>query len=193
MSSFLIVDAAPAGLRIVIAPLPAGIVGGYGPNRRRLCLMLHAQGQVTTERLTTLLNDVGVDISKRQVVRLLTRGLDGFVAEDAAVRHAGLVSASYVTVDDTGARHGHENFHTTQIGGAHFTAFRTTASKSRLNFLSLQRGNYQDYMLGDAVFGYLEKREADPTLVEKLRAHKPQHFPNQVPFLERHLCRIDRS
>ncbi|CAN7699668.1 hypothetical protein LJR257_005461 [Ensifer adhaerens] len=38
-----------------------------------------------TERLTTLLNDAGVSVSKRQVVRLLTKGLDGFVAEDAAV------------------------------------------------------------------------------------------------------------
>jgi hypothetical protein len=165
--------------RIVIAPLPNGAMGGCGPNLRRLCLMLHAQGQVTTERLTTLLNDVGVDISKRQVVRLLTKGLDGFVAEDAAVLHAGLVPASYVTVDDTGARHARDNFHTTQIGGEHFTAFRTTKSKSRLNFLSLLRGNYQDYVLGDAAFDYLEKCRADPALVAKLRTHTRKTFPTR--------------
>lgn len=64
---------APNG-KTILAPLPAGIVGGYGPNLRRLCLMLHAQGQVTAQRLSTLLNDIGMDISKRQVVRLLTRG-----------------------------------------------------------------------------------------------------------------------
>jgi hypothetical protein len=84
--------------------------------------------------MTTLLNDVGVEISKRQVVRFLTERLDGFHAEDAAVLHAGLVSAPYVTVDDTGARHASRNFHTTHIGGEHFTAFRTTSSKSRLTF-----------------------------------------------------------
>ncbi|MFW8642976.1 hypothetical protein ACOJBO_10455 [Rhizobium beringeri] len=38
----------------------------------------------------------------------------------------------FVTVDDTGARHANRNFHTTQIGGEHFTAFRATPSKSRL-------------------------------------------------------------
>ncbi|MBD9624739.1 hypothetical protein IB279_17490 [Ensifer sp. ENS06] len=76
--------------KAVLAPLPQGVVGGYGPNLRRFCLMLHAQGQVTMARLTTLLNDVGVSVSKRQVVRLLTGGLDGFVAEDAAVLHAAL-------------------------------------------------------------------------------------------------------
>nr|WP_164924755.1 cell division protein ZapB [Sinorhizobium fredii] len=38
--------------KTVLAPLPQGVVGGYGPNLRRLCLMLHAQGQVTMARLT---------------------------------------------------------------------------------------------------------------------------------------------
>ncbi|WP_425337535.1 IS66 family transposase [Rhizobium favelukesii] len=170
--------------KTVIAPLPAGIIGGYGPNVRRLCLMLHAQGQVTTGRLATLLNDVGVEISKRQIVRLLTKALDEFVAEDAAVLHAGLVSSSYVTVDDTGARHAHGNFYTTQIGSDHFTVFRTTKSKSRLNFLSLLRGNYRDYVLNDAAFEYLEERRGDPGLFARLRTFEPQGFCNQVPFLE---------
>jgi hypothetical protein len=70
--------------KTVLAALPVRITGGYGANLKRLCLMLHAQGQVTMARLTTLLNDIGLDISKRQVVRLLTKDLDGFVAEDAA-------------------------------------------------------------------------------------------------------------
>src|SRR4051794_19328133 len=34
----------------IIAPLPEGIVGGFGPGVRRFCLALHTQGQVTTER-----------------------------------------------------------------------------------------------------------------------------------------------
>jgi hypothetical protein len=78
--------------------------------------MLDTQGQVTTGRLTTLLNDIGLDISKRQVVRLVTGQLEGFAAEDAAVLHAGLVSSSYVTVDDTGARHSHNSGYATHIG-----------------------------------------------------------------------------
>jgi len=173
----------PAG-KTVLAPLPAGIVGGYGPNLRRFCLMLHAQGQVTTERLTTLVNDVGVEISKRQVVRLLTKRLDGFVEEDAAVLHAGLVSAPYVTVDDTGARNAHGNGYTTQIGGEHFTAFRTTSTKSRLNFLSLLRGSYQSYVLNDAAFAYLERCKADPALVAKLETREPQFLANQLQLLK---------
>ncbi len=169
--------------RTIVAPLPAGIRGGFGASLRRFCLMLHSHGQVTTQRLTTLLKDVGVEISKRQVVRFLTEQLDGFHAEDAAVLHAGLVSAPFVTVDDTGARHANRNFHTTHIGGEHFTAFRTAPSKSRLNFLALLRGNYQDYVLNDAAFAVLEDRQVDPTLLARLNTREPQRFANQVPFL----------
>lgn len=51
--------------KMQLAPLPAGVMGGYCPNLRRLCLMLHAQGQVTTERLTTLLNEASASSQGR--------------------------------------------------------------------------------------------------------------------------------
>ena len=102
----------PEGLRI-IAELDRGIVGGYGPNLHRLVLALHFCGQVTCERIVALLTGMGVRISKRQVVRLLTVKLETFRAEDAAVLKAGLGGA-YVTVDDTGARHAGKSGYTTQ-------------------------------------------------------------------------------
>lgn len=103
-----------------VADLNLRTIEPYGANLKRLCLMLHAQGQVTMARLTTLLNDIGLDISKRQVVRLLTKDLDGFVAEDVAVLHAGLVSSSYVTVDDTGSRHSHNpHYHASSHKSVH--------------------------------------------------------------------------
>src|SRR5918997_4506260 len=96
--------ATPSG-ETVLAPLPAGIVGGFGPGLRRFLLVAHAQGQVTTERLVALLAGIGVEISKRQVVRLLTSRLDDLIAEDREVLRAGLATARWVTVDDTAARH----------------------------------------------------------------------------------------
>ncbi len=88
----------------IVAELASGIVGGYGPNLHRLVLAQHFAGQMTCERIVALLNGMGVAISKRQVVRLLTAKLETFRAEDAAVLQAGS-SGAYVTVDDTGARH----------------------------------------------------------------------------------------
>ena len=61
----------PAGEPIV-APCRRGSWAGMAPTCGASVLVLHAQGQVTTERLTAILNGIGVEISKRQVVRLLT-------------------------------------------------------------------------------------------------------------------------
>src|ERR671939_1065104 len=85
----------PAG-ETVTAALPAGIVGGFGPELRRFVLAGHIQGQVTTERLTALLNGIGVAISKRQVVRLLSAPLHSFSTEDREVLRAGLASARWM-------------------------------------------------------------------------------------------------
>ncbi|WP_379943710.1 hypothetical protein [Sinorhizobium sp. P24N7] len=142
--------------KVIVAPLPEGVSSGFGRNLRRVCLALHAQGQVTTPRLTAILNSIDVEISKRQVIRLLTTGLDPFVEEDSAVLHAGLVSAPFITVDDTGAQHNRRNAFTTQIGGEHFSTFRTSLSKSRLNFLSALRSGHQDYVLNDEAMNWMK-------------------------------------
>ncbi len=55
----------------VLAPLPSGVAGHFGPELRRFVLAQHHQGQVTVERLTTQLRAFGLSISKRQVMRLL--------------------------------------------------------------------------------------------------------------------------
>ena len=122
---------------------------------RRFCLALHTQGQVTTERLTDLLNGIGLAISKREVVRLLTTDLEPFEQEDRAILQAGLTSSPYITVDDTGARHARRPGVTTQIGGERFCVFRTSRSKSRLNFLSLLRAGCEDYVVNEAALDYL--------------------------------------
>src|SRR5208283_1535969 len=141
----------------IVAHLDSGIVGGYGPNLNRLVLALHFAGQMTCERIVVLLNGMGVVISKRQVVRLLTARLETFRAEDAAVLKAGL-SGAYVTVDDTGARHAGKNGYTTQMGSSNFTAFRTGPSKSRLAFLSRLCGGTSLYVINEAALDYMKGR-----------------------------------
>jgi hypothetical protein len=120
-----------------VAPLPSGIRGHFGPHLRRFVLMQYHQGQVTVKRLVTLLQAVGVSVSKRQVMRLLIEQQDDFLAETNEVLRAGLETATWVTVDDTGARHQANNAVCTQIGNDNFAWFGTTDSKSRLNFLSV--------------------------------------------------------
>src|SRR5262245_23732962 len=129
------------------APLPAAMDGHFGPQLRRFVLAQYHQAQTTVPRLVTLLRGLGIFISKRQVVRLLIEGQDGFLTEARDVLRAGLSSAAWITVDDTGARHKATNGFCTQIGNAHFAWFGTTASKSRINFLELLRAGHDDYVI----------------------------------------------
>jgi hypothetical protein len=99
-----------------VAPLPGGVDGHFGPELRRFALAQYHQGQVTVPRLVTQLRAVGIAISKRQVLRLLIADQRRFLGESRDVLRAGLASAAWITVDDTGARHKGANGSCTQIG-----------------------------------------------------------------------------
>jgi hypothetical protein len=141
--------------RTAMADLPAGVVGGCGPNLHRLVLTLHFQGQMTCERIVAVLTAAGLSISKRQVVRLLTAKLELFRAEEEAVFTAGLRASGFVSVDDTGARHAGKACYTTQFGSDLFTAFRTGPSKSRLAFLRNLLGGTARYAINAAAEAYM--------------------------------------
>ena len=177
--------------KTIIAALDPGLVGGYGPNLHRLVLTLHFSGQVTCERIAALLNGMGVVISKRQVVRLLTAKLETFRAEDEAVLKAGLCGA-YVTVDDTGARHAGKNGYTTQIGSSNFTTFRTGPSKSRLAFLSRLCGGVSLYVINAAALAYMEERNLPQIVIGKFKEHKARIFSSAGDW-ERHLQALGLS
>lgn len=142
----------------LVAPLPAATRGHFGPELRRFIRAQYHGAQTTVARLVELLRDLGVEISKRQVMRLLNDRQEGFSAEAQAVLRAGLEAAPWVSVDDTGARHGTRNGVTTQIGNDAFTWFATTFSKSRLNFLELLRAAHGDYVVNQAALSYMQGR-----------------------------------
>ena len=171
----------PSG-ETVLAPLPAGIVGGCGPGLRRFLLVAHAQGQVTAERLAALLAGIGLEISKRQVVRLLTSRLDDLIAEDREVLRAGLATARWVTVDDTAARHARRDGFTTQIGDSRFTAFRTGSSKSREAFLSHLRAGHGEYVIGEAALDYMRSRALPGSVIGMLAAHPVRVFADEAAW-----------
>src|SRR5512143_733711 len=89
----------------LIAPSPAGLEGEFGPALKRAVLALYHQGQMTSDRLVQLLADLGLVISKRTIVRRLTEGQDALLDEANRVLRAALANASWISVDDTGARH----------------------------------------------------------------------------------------
>ena len=172
----------------LVAPLPDGISGHFGPDLRRFVLMQYHQGQVTVERLATLLQAAGVSVSKRQVMRLLIDGQDDFLSETRDVLRAGLETAGWITVDDTGARHRGANAVCTQIGNDSFAWFGTTGSKSRVNFLELLRGGHTDYVVNAAALAYMREHDLAGPVIRLLAGDAQRQFFDQAAW--RHLARL---
>ena len=175
--------------RTVVAPMPAGIVGHFGPELCRFVLFQYHQGQVTMPRLVAQLRAIGIAISKRQLVRLLNEGQGTFLDEAREVLRAGLAAASWISVDDTGARHQHQNGVCTQLGNDHFAAFVTTASKTRLNFLEMLRAGFGDYVINAEALAYMRQRALAGPVITSLAAHPERRFPNKAAWL-RHLDQL---
>src|SRR5271166_1013483 len=175
--------------KTVTAPLPPGVDGHFGPELRRFVLAQYHQGQVTAARLVTLLRGFGVVISKRQIVRLLIAGKEGFLDEARAVLRAGLTNAAWITVDDTGARHKAKNGFCTQIGNAQFAWFGTTGSKSRLNFLELLRAGHGDYIINDEALAYMRARALAGPVIARLSEHDKRVFADRAAW-NAHLERL---
>ena len=178
----------PDGLTVT-APMPTSVTGHFGPELRRLVLFQYHQGQVTVPRLVTQLRAIGIVISKRQVVRLLTEGQDSFRDEARDVLRTGLATASWISVDDTGARHKHQNGFCTQLGNDDFAAFATTGSKSRLNFLEVLRAGYRDYVINAEALAYMHQHSLAAAVVTKLAEDPAYGFPDEAAWL-RHLERL---
>jgi hypothetical protein len=174
------------------AALPAGINGHFGPELCRFVLAQYHQGQVTVPRLLALLRALGIVISKRQIVRLLIAGQDDFLDEARDVLRAGLISAPWITVDDTGARHKAVNGFCTQIGNAHFAWFGTTGSKSRSNFLELLRAGHGDYVINAEALAYMRQRALAGPVVARLAEHPDQFFADRAAWIG-HLDRLGIS
>jgi hypothetical protein len=175
--------------KVITAPLPEGIDGHFGPQLRRFVLAQYHQGQVTMPRLLALLRAVGILISKRQLVRLLIADQENFLDEARDVLRAGLVSAAWITVDDTGARHKAANGFCTQVGNAHFAWFGTTPSKSRGNFLELLRAGHGDYLINAEALAYMRQRALAGPLIARLAEHPDRWFADHAAWTA-HLERL---
>ena len=140
-------------------------------------------------RLVAQLQAIGVNISKRQLMRLMIAGQDEYLAEARDVLRAGLETASWITVDDTGARHKGANGFCTQIGNDDFAWFGTTGSKSRLNFLDLLRAGHTDYVVNDAALAYMREHALAGTTIARLATHPDKQFADPAAW-QAHLERL---
>jgi len=140
---------------IVAGKLPSFVDGHFDSVLKSFILYQYHHCHVTQPLILEQLREWDIDISACQINRILNEGKDQFHAEKDDILQAGLQSSDYINVDDTGARHNGKNGYCTHIGNEFFAWFKSTESKSRINFLELLCAGETDYLLNDDAFQYM--------------------------------------
>lgn len=164
--------------------LPASLRGGhFGPALVSYMLFQHHHCLVTQPLLHEQLREWGIDISAGQIDALLQNDKAPFHQEKNGLLSTGLSLSSYVTVDDTGARHQGNNGYVTHIGNQYFAWFQSSTSKNRINFLEMLRAGETDYRINAEALAYMQKQGLSLVLLDALRNHVLASFADQQAWV----------
>ena len=185
----------PSG-EYVLGQLPEHITGShFGSTLTAFILYQYHGCHVTQPLIKEQLHELGVNISTGQINNIIIKNKDRFHDEKDQILSIGLKVSSYVNVDDTGARHDGQNGYCTHIGNEHFAWFKSTDSKSRINFLNLLRCEYTDFVLNDQALEYMAEQKLAGFQLSKLSGHKNKIFKNEtrwINFLKRQKIKTER-
>lgn len=159
-----------------IASLPDEVKGHYGIELKKYILHLNYELNVPHKLILESLHELGIKISSGQLNNILTEGHEVFHDEKEDILETGLQEFPFVSVDDTGARHNGKNGYCTHIGNDFFSYFKSTESKSRINFLKILRGRNKDYILSEESFDYLKIQNFPPDRQNRLTGKLNKKF-----------------
>jgi hypothetical protein len=92
--------------------------------------------------------------------------------------------SGHINVDDTGARHDGANGYCTHIGNEYFAWFKSTKSKSRINFLKLLHSGHDDFVINEDALEYMQSHKLPEFQLEKLRPLKEKQFKTEEQWKE---------
>ncbi|WP_454754664.1 IS66 family transposase [Cupriavidus necator] len=163
--------------------LPKAVDGShFGATLVSYVLYQYHHCHVTQPLLCEQLREWGIEISSGQMNALLQQDKERFHDEKDGLLSTGLALSAYVTVDDTGTRHQGRNGYVTHIGNEHFACFKSTNSKSRINFLELLAAGH-GYQINDEAIAYMKERELPQAFLDVLRQHERASFADQSAWL----------
>jgi hypothetical protein len=123
------------------------------------------------------------NLSEAGIHPLLSEGKERFHEEKDDLLETGLTYSSYITVDDSGARHKGKNGYVTHIGNEFFAWFSLTASKSRVNFLMLLNRQQGTYRLDENAVDYMKNNKLPGHILALLTSCTPMSFENKAAWL----------
>lgn len=171
--------------------LPQSLRGtDFGTTLKSFILSQYHQCGVTQPLLYEQLKGFGINISTGQISRILTENKEAFHQEKEEILEAALQEFPYIQTDDTGARHQGKNGYCTFIGNEFFSYFKSTESKSRINFIELLRGQYTDYHIDEMALEYIVRQELPSKYFDCLSSSDTRVFADK-PTFEAHLNELN--
>ena len=181
-----------------MAPLPPGYHGQFSPEIKALVMDLYQNGGMTEPAIERFLKTHGVYISSGKISSIITNDVALFHQEKKDIVDAGLLSANYQHLDDTGARVNGKNHHTHILCNPFFTAFTTLPTRDRLAVIEVLSNGALKFCINETTYalmqklGLSEKRliqlkalQLGPTLMsrEEIDAHIKSIFPKEYRHL----------
>jgi hypothetical protein len=157
--------------KYIKAELPSSVrTKHFGSELCTFILYQYHHQHVTQPLLLEQLKDIGIEISSGQLSNIITENLEEFHEEKDDILKAGLTNPDFIQTDDTGARHDGVNGYCTQIGNEFFTWFKSTQSKSRINFLELLSNGVEKplYTFNPIAVEYMERQNLPKKWLSKL-------------------------
>ena len=171
--------------------LPESLQGtDFGTTLKSFILHQHYQCHVTQPLLHEQLKGFGIDISTGEISRILTENKNEFHKENSEIVSMALREMPFIQTDDTGARHQGKNGYCTVVCNDFFSYFKSTESKSRINFIELLRGEYTDYHIDETAFEYMTAQGLPDKYMDCLLSSHVRLLPDKARW-EAHLIKLN--
>lgn len=168
----------------VIAPLPHGIKGHFGNGLKEYIIHQSFVNNVSQKKLHRELEDRGISISNGEINNIALGIADVCAEEYQEVARTGITTAEELRVDDTGAHHKGKSGASLVIQNDSFTYFKTSNSKSRMNFLDALRAYHPDFVINDLALEYVKQFKPKPAVLHKLLQIKNIVAADEVEWQE---------
>ena len=177
----------PSTNTTILAPLPPGYHGEFGPTIHSVVPSLNYGANVSQPALHRGLGDVGVSIGTGTVARMLLDP-DGRWAEEAEAVHAtGMASGDWVASDQTSTRVAGQNEVCHVVGNALFTSYHTRPGGTRQDVLAILWGQEPVFRLNDEAVAWLEATSLPHPLRKRLLVGLPWDRELTDAALRQHL------
>ena len=169
--------------KIIRAPWPEHIQGQFGYCLKAYIIYLYFELHVTQPAILRYLTEMSIQISSGEIHNILVENKDIFHKEKEGILKAGLQISRSITTDDTGLRHRGVNGYCTHIGNNFFTYFKSTYSKSRINFLEILLADDIRYNITGYSIDYYKNQKLSEKSLRLLIDSKGQVFKNKTDWL----------